>query len=132
MSADFQYSGPLPAFAATSGPRNAKIALVAEAWGQQEELTKIPLVGTTGQELNRMLSEASIDRAQCFATNVFALRPTDNKIDSLCLDKKGVGGKDYVLPPTNMGKYIEPRFLPELVRLKEELESVRPDRKSVV
>lgn len=127
MSADFQYSGPLPAFAATSGPRNAKIALVAEAWGQQEELTKIPLVGTTGQELNRMLSEASIDRAQCFATNVFALRPTDNKIDSLCLDKKGVGGKDYVLPPTNMGKYIEPRFLPELVRLKEELESVRPN-----
>ena len=56
-----EYSKPLPAVAATSGPRNAtKIALVAEAWGQQEELTKIPLVGTTGQELNRMLEEASI------------------------------------------------------------------------
>jgi hypothetical protein len=34
MVASFAYSGPLPAFAATSGPRNAKIALVAEAWGQ--------------------------------------------------------------------------------------------------
>lgn len=127
MSADFQYSGPLPAFAATSGPRNAKIALVAEAWGEQEEKTRIPLIGTTGQELNRMLAEAGIQRSQCFATNVFALRPTNNKIDSLCLDKKGVGGKAYTLPATNMGKYIEPRFLPELDRLQEELSVVRPN-----
>jgi len=127
MSADFQYSGPLPAFAATSGPRNAKIALVAEAWGDQEEKTRIPLIGTTGQELNRMLLEAGIERSKCFATNVFALRPTNNKIDSLCLDKKGVGGKAYTLPATNMGKYIEPRFLPELDRLQEELETVRPN-----
>lgn len=127
MTADFQYSGPLPAFAATSGPRNAKIALVAEAWGDQEQKTRIPLIGTTGQELNRMLAEAGINRAECFATNVFALRPTDNKIDRLCLDKKGVGGKDYKFPPTNMGKYIEPRFFPEIARLKEELEIVRPN-----
>lgn len=127
MTTDFQYSGPLPAFAATSGPRNAKIALVAEAFGQQEELTRQPLIGTTGQELNRMLAEAGIARAECFATNVFALRPTDNKIDKLCLDKKGVGGKEYKLPPTNMGKYIEPRFFPEIARLKEELEIVRPN-----
>lgn len=127
MSADLQYSGPLPAFAATSGPRNAKIALVAESWGEQEEKTRIPLIGTTGQELNRMLLEAGIERAKCFATNVFALRPTANKIDSLCLDKKGVGGKAYTLPATNMGKYIEPRFLPELDRLAEELQVVRPN-----
>lgn len=127
MSEDFKYSGPLPAFAATSGPRNAKIALVAECWGQQEELTKQPLIGTTGQELNRMLAEAGINRAHCFTTNTFALRPTDNKIDKLCLDKKGVGGKAYVLPATNMGKYIEPRFLPELDRLREELEVVKPN-----
>lgn len=127
MAADFPYTGPLPAFAATSGPRNAKIALVAEAWGEQEEKTRIPLIGTTGQELNRMLAEAGIQRAQCFATNVFALRPRDNKIDSLCLDKKGVGGKAYTLPATNMGKYIEPRFLPELDRLAEELQEVRPN-----
>lgn len=127
MSLDFPYSGPLPAFAATSGPRNAKIALVAEAWGDQEQKTCIPLIGTTGQELNRMLKEAGIDRAECFATNVFALRPTDNKIDKLCLDKKGVGGKTYTLPPTNMGKYIEPRFFPELDRLSEELNAVKPN-----
>lgn len=127
MTADFPYSGPLPAFAATSGPRNAKIALVAEAWGDQEQKTRIPLIGTTGQELNRMLKEAGIERAECFATNVFALRPTDNKIDKLCLDKKGVGGKAYTLPPTNMGKYIEPRFFPEIARLKEELLDVRPN-----
>lgn len=127
MTTDFPYFGPLPAFAATSGPRNAKIALVAESWGQQEELVHQPLIGTTGQELNRMLEEAGIQRSHCFATNVFNLRPTDNKIDKLCLDKKGVGGKSYTLPATNMGKYIEPRFFPELARLKEELTTVRPN-----
>lgn len=127
MSLDFPYSGPLPAFAATSGPRNAKIALVAEAFGQQEELVKQPLIGTTGQELNRMLKEVGIERVHCFATNVFALRPTDNKIDKLCLDKKGVGGKTYTFPATNMGKYIEPRFFPELDRLREELSIVQPN-----
>lgn len=127
MTAEFPYKGPLPPFSSVSGPRNAKIALVAEAWGQQEELTKIPLIGTTGQELNRMLSEAGIDRAHCFATNVFALRPTDNKIDKLCENKAGVGGKSYTLPAINTGRYIEPRFFPEVERLKEELETVRPN-----
>jgi DNA polymerase len=127
MAIDFQYSGPLPAFAATSGPRNAKIALVAEAWGQQEELTKQPLIGTTGQELNRMLKEVELERSHCFATNVFALRPTDNKIDLLCGSKKEVGGKDYTRPMLRQGKYIEPRFFPELERLKTELEFVKPN-----
>jgi uracil-DNA glycosylase len=123
----FPYSGPLPPFAATSGPRNAKIALCAESWGQQEELTRIPLVGTTGQELNRMLHEAGIDRSHCFCTNTFALRPPDNKIDALCANKKEVGGKAYTLPAINTGKYIEPRFFPELTRLATELSEVRPN-----
>lgn len=127
MTADFAYNGPLPAFAATSGPRNAKIALVAESWGQQEELTKQPLIGTTGQELNRMLLEAGIERAQCFASNVLALRPTDNKLEYLCMNKTGVGGKGYTRPALNMGKYLEPRFFPEIDRLKFELEEVRPN-----
>lgn len=127
MSEDYAYNGPLPPFAATSGPKNAKIALVAECWGQQEELTKIPLIGTTGQEFDRMLREAGIQRNECFATNVFALRPTQNDITKLCLDKKGVGGKAYTLPALNNGKYVEPRFLPEVNRLREELEVVRPN-----
>lgn len=127
MTSSFQYNGPLPAFAATSGPRNAKIALVAESWGQQEELTRQPLIGTTGQELNRMLSEVGINRAHCFASNVFALRPTENQIAMLCGNKKDVGGKDYTRPAIRIGQYIEPRFFPELDRLKEELEIVRPN-----
>lgn len=127
MSAEFPYSGPAPVFFATSGPRNAKIALVAEAWGQQEELTKQPLIGTSGQELNRMLSEARLSRAHCFATNVFALRPTENNLDLLCAPKKEVGGKLYTLPAIKQGKYVEPRFFPEVNRLKEELESVGPN-----
>lgn len=126
MSSDFHYSGPLPAFAATSGPKDAKIALVAEAWGQQEELTRQPLIGTAGQELNRMLLEAGINRAECFATNVFAFRPTDNKIEILCGQKKDVG-KKYILAPLSTGKYVYPKYLGELLRLYEELEIVQPN-----
>lgn len=126
MSLDFLYSGPLPAFAATSGPRNAKIALVAEAWGQQEQLVKQPLIGTTGQELNRMLREAGIERSHCFATNVFAFRPTNNKIEIICGQKKDVG-KTYPLAPLAMGKYVYPKYLGELLRLYEELETVKPN-----
>lgn len=44
MSLDFPYSGPLPAFAATSGPRNAKIALVAEAWGRKNNMKTIKMM----------------------------------------------------------------------------------------
>lgn len=127
MSADFEYSGPLPAFSATSGPRNAKIALVAETWGQQEELTKQPLIGSSGQELNRMLSEAGLQRSHCFATNVFALRPTANNLELLCDSKKAVGGKLYTLPQIKQGKYVEPRFLPEVNRLAEELRTIDPN-----
>lgn len=127
MALEFKYDGPLPAFAATSGPRNAKIALVAEAFGQQEELTKQPLIGSSGQELNRMLKEAGIDRSHCFATNVFAFRPTANNMDMLCLSKKEVGGKEYVHPAIKIGKYIEPRFFPEIERLRSELQVVQPN-----
>lgn len=144
MVSSFPYSGPLPAFAATSGPRNAKIALVAEAWGQQEELTKQPLIGTTGQELNRMLEECGLHRRECFATNVFALRPTANNIELLCDGKKvvsdlykttpsgklglwGIDAEKYDFPGIKQGKYIEPRFFPEILRLREELEQVQPN-----
>lgn len=116
----------LPPFAATSGPRDAKIAIVGEAFGEQEDMTKIPFIGNAGQELTRLLNDADINRATCFLTNVFAARPQDNKLDHWCASKKEVG-KDYILPHLRQGKYIRPEYLVELARLKEELETVRPN-----
>ena len=51
-----------PPFAHTSGPTNAKLVLVGEAWGEQEALVQRPFIGYSGQELTRMLDEAGIAR----------------------------------------------------------------------
>lgn len=122
----FTYSGPRAAFECSSGPRDAKIALVGEAFGEQEDLVKRPFIGQSGQELRRMLKEADIDPAQCFMTNVFAFRPPSNNIDLLCGSRSDVG-KDYAFPAIKAGKYIRPEFLAELPRLIEELEAVQPN-----
>lgn len=65
-------------FFGTSGPRDAKIAFVGEAWGSEELAQKVPFVGQAGQELSRMCSEAGIDFSSCFKTNVVAARPEGN------------------------------------------------------
>jgi len=116
-----------PPFAHSSGPRNAKIALVGEAWGEQEELVKKPFVGYSGQELTKMLREAGIRRFDCFLTNVFALRPKDNQIESLCVPKAEAGPCAELPDLGKKGKYLHPQYIPELLRLKTELDTVRPN-----
>lgn len=100
------------------------IAIVGEAWGEQEERARAPFVGAAGYELTRMLDEAGIRRADCFLTNVFNLRPERNDIESLC------GGKNDSIsgmPAVKNGKYIHSRYAGELVRLLDELSGVRPN-----
>ena len=63
----------------TSGPRDAKIVIVGEAWGYEEALSKVPFVGASGSELTRILKDAGIDRSKCLMTNVCARRPPDNE-----------------------------------------------------
>lgn len=114
-----------PPFAHTSGPRDAKIAIVGEGWGEQEALLGKPFLGYGGQELTRMLTEAGIARKDCFLTNVLALRLKD--ISEVCV-KKAECGAGY--PLTHLGKvgqYLAPEYLPELERLRVELESVKPN-----
>lgn len=108
------------------GNREAKIALVGEAPGEQEEMTGMPFMGSSGQELTRMLQEAGIARKDCFLTNVLSIRPPDNKLDEFCGKKEEVG-RDYQLPPLGSGSYLRPEFLPELDRLSAELNAVKPN-----
>ena len=102
-----------------------KIAIVGEAWGEHEERERMPFVGPGGWQLNSMLREAGIVRAECFLTNVFNLRPKPtNKIDNLCATRKEVR---HALPPLSTGKYIRDEFLPELERLYRELNEANPN-----
>jgi uracil-DNA glycosylase len=98
------------------------IAIVGEAWGEQEERARAPFVGAAGYELTRMLDEAGIRRADCFLTNVFNLRPDRNDIESLCGPKAdAIPG----MPAIKNGKYIPNRLARELTRLYDELSGVR-------
>ena len=82
-----------------------KIVLVGEAAGEQEARQGRPFVGTSGQELTRMLRDAGINRELCYITNVFWTRPPGNKIEGYCLTKKQVG-KDYPYPLLSSGNYL--------------------------
>ena len=53
-----------------SGPENARIVIVGEQPGDQEDLVGQPLVGPAGQILNKALAVAGIDREAIYLTNV--------------------------------------------------------------
>lgn len=101
-----------------------KIALVGEAWGEQEEAEGQPFVGPTGRFLNHCLAVAGINRRECLLTNVFNLRPRpSNDIKNLCGDKhSGIPG----LPALVRGKYVRREYAAELERLKRELDHFQP------
>ena len=99
--------------------------IVGEAWGAEEERARLPFVGVSGRELSKMLSQAGINRHQCFLTNVFNLRPQpSNDIKNLCGPKAtAIPGR----PRLQQGKYIRAEFAPELARLSDEVHSQRPN-----
>lgn len=124
----------------------AKIVIVGEAWGRQEDEAKRPLVGATGELLNRLCDEAGLlppgssynlnkalwqrrfdirdevyGAAGIYLTNVFNFHPPGNKIDLLCGPRWGD------LPPLRAGKYIRQEFVHELDRLREEINAHRPN-----
>lgn len=107
--------------------RSYKIAIVGEAWGENEELTHTPFVGWDGQELDRMLEEAEIDRLECHVTNVFNMRPMGphgaNNIKNLCTTRK----ESHVpMAPLAKNCYLKDEHWHHVERLIKELREVRP------
>lgn len=100
------------------------IAIVGEAWGEEEAKQRLPFVGYSGRELTKMLGEAGIDRRECFLTNVFNRRPQGNKIEDLC-GPKSEAIEGY--PGLGQSKYIRKEFTHELQRLGRELEQCNPN-----
>lgn len=101
-----------------------KLFILGEAYGATEEREQTPFVGAAGHELNSLLNQAGIERSDCFVTNVFNLRPRDNKIENFCASKQeAIEG----YPVFTKGKYIHKKFKPELDRLEAELEEQNPN-----
>lgn len=63
------------------GRGRSRIMIVAEAPGKDEDDVGRPLVGRTGQELERVLAELGVDmRKDCLLTNAVICRPPDNDL----------------------------------------------------
>ena len=61
------------------GNPNARVLIVGEAPGKNEDLQGIPFVGAAGQQLNRLLEIAGLKREDVFIANVLKCRPPGNR-----------------------------------------------------
>lgn len=108
----------------TSGPRDAKIVVVAESWGSSEAAEKKPLVGQSGQEFDRMLLEAGIDPLSIFKTNVMAAKPENNEAWRFFHPKsKTKNGSEN---PFYKGLQPSKWTLNEVSRLHSQLRAIQP------
>lgn len=62
-----------------SGPRKAKVMIIGEAPGREEDERGVPFVGKSGSLLNDLLSIAGLDRDEVFICNAVSCRPPENR-----------------------------------------------------
>ena len=61
------------------GRGDARVMIVGEAPGRNEDIEGRPFVGDAGQNLDRLLSRAGLTRDEVFITNVVKCRPPENR-----------------------------------------------------
>jgi len=62
-----------------TGERKARLMVIGEAPGAEEDRRGEPFVGRAGQLLNSMLAAAGFERSQVYIANVLKCRPPDNR-----------------------------------------------------
>lgn len=109
------------------GPIPARIMLVGEAPGADEEREGVPFVGASGRELNSMLHEAKIMRSECFVTNVAKYRPQNNWVGNFIASSKKMVKE---APPGKFmplrDKYVTTEIITGVEMLRQEVLSVKP------
>lgn len=126
-----------------------KIALVGEAWGQQEEKFGHAFVGPSGRELARMLNEAGLapplvtrypdefqmithwkrlqDDHGIWLYNVYPGRPPRNNFDEMFLVPRAEADFNISLNPIKKGLYVGSKLAPFIIELRDLLALVRPN-----
>jgi uracil-DNA glycosylase len=61
------------------GSQSAKLMLIGEAPGAEENISGKPFVGRAGQLLTKMLKAINIEREEVYITNVVKCRPPNNR-----------------------------------------------------
>lgn len=109
---------PIPRIVPGSGPLDAKIVMVGEAPGAEEERFGKPFIGTSGELLTKLMHQVGISREEIYITNVVKERPPANNIEHFIkFDRKGVFATDKYkeyeanllleeLPKTNANVYV--------------------------
>jgi uracil-DNA glycosylase len=107
-----------------SGPCPARVMIVGEAPGTEEEIQGRPFVGTSGYELTKMLGAAGINREECFITNVSRHRPPFNDLSQwIAKSKKDITSAHKFV----RDKWVLPQISDGITLLKEEIARVRPN-----
>ena len=102
----------------------ARILILGEAPGVEEERTGHPFVGASGRELDKMLHEAGILRSACYVTNVCQERPPNNDISAwVSLKKKGYPPE---WPSFRQG-HVHPSVKAGIDHLMKEISLVQPN-----
>ena len=106
-----------------AGPIPARVMIVGEAPGAEEERQGEPFVGASGYELTKMLHEAGISRSECFITNVCRIRPPANDITNfIAKSKKDRTHEHFQL----RDKWVKRPIIEGADLLQREIEFVKP------
>lgn len=125
-----------------AGPRNAKIMVVGEAPGKDEDKIGSPFAGASGVELGKMMTEAGLipgrtewssllnkyiikwDQSECFITNVVREHPTNDDMDHHIFWNKTKIPDGFI--PFN-DAHVSPVFLDGVRQLRDEISQIRPN-----
>ncbi len=102
------------------GSTSAKLMLVGEGPGQQEDLSGVPFVGPAGQLLDQMMAIIDLDRTKYYITNIVKCRPPRNR-DPLATEQEACIG--YLREQTRL---LQPRVIVCLGRIAA-MRLIRPD-----
>lgn len=107
------------------GPSDAKIMLVQEYWGYDEERVRESIAGSAGLEFTKVLQNAGILRGECFVTALVHSRPPGND------PSEWVNFKNKTVPRAHSamlrGKNVHPTLRSGYDSLLKEIELVKPN-----
>jgi DNA polymerase I-like protein with 3'-5' exonuclease and polymerase domains/uracil-DNA glycosylase len=106
------------------GPAPARIMIVGEAPGDQEVREGAPFVGSSGQELSKMLMEAGISRSTCFVTNVIRVKPPGGDVSAFIAERKSAVTPQHAVV---RDKHVMAPVWEGISLLEREIEMVRPN-----
>ena len=115
----------MPIRVPASGPTPARVLIVGEAPGSDEERHGTPFIGVSGMELDRMLHDAGFIRAECRVTNVVPFRPPGNDIE-LWLTESKKDAAERRLTGFRNGQYFNELIRQGLTELAHEIRSTQP------